>query len=77
MVSRNVMVMWLRNLSAAKIFVINEISVSLQKKNALIEWVFLPKIAQNAYHTKEFVLVMNHYFHGMDSALPYFQARPA
>ena len=32
MVSRNVMVMWLRNLSAAKIFVINEISVSLQKK---------------------------------------------
>ena len=35
--SRNVMVTWLRNQSAAKIFVVNEISVSLQKKNALIE----------------------------------------
>ena len=34
---RNVMVTWLRNQSAAKIFVVNEISVSLQKKNALIE----------------------------------------
>ena len=32
MVSRNVMVTWLRNPSVAKIFVINEISVSLLKK---------------------------------------------
>ena len=32
------MVTWLRNPSAAKIFVTNEISVSLQKKKALIEW---------------------------------------
>ena len=31
-VSRNVMVTWLRNPSVAKIFVINEISVSLLKK---------------------------------------------
>ena len=44
-----------------------------------IEWAVFTEtdswIAQNAYHTEEFVLVMN--FHGMDSTPPYFQAPPA
>ena len=42
---------------------INEISVSLQKKKCPIKLneFFLLKIAQNAYHPEEFVLVMDHF----------------